>query len=166
MHRSRTIARNAPAGLCVSIVLQASHQCLADVEDENPCKRPRSAGEPCTAKRKIWAAADFQNFLARPNSRRPRKKEVRKRQASIYRGSPSDAVEYFLVSHVTGWAILGYPALELDTGIFLFCVFVRHSLAAKFKFEVKKKNAIPGKGAWCMQCLRILVWFSFGNSSA
>ena len=34
----------------------------------------RSAGEPCTVQRKIWAAADFQNFLARPNSRRSRKK--------------------------------------------------------------------------------------------
>ena len=26
MHRTRTIARNSPAGSCVSIVLQASHQ--------------------------------------------------------------------------------------------------------------------------------------------
>ena len=34
--------------------------------------KPRSAGEPCTVQRKIWAAADFQNFPARP--RRPRKK--------------------------------------------------------------------------------------------
>ena len=54
----------------------------------------------CTCREKIWAAADFQNFLARSNSRRPRKKEVRKRRASIYRTSPSDAVDYFLVSHV------------------------------------------------------------------
>ena len=73
--------------------------------------------------RKIWAAADFQNFFARPNTRRPRKKEARKRRASIYRTSPSDAVDYFLVSHVTGWPILGYLALELDTGIFPFVLF-------------------------------------------
>ena len=51
------------------------------------------------------------------------RKEVRKRRASIHRSSPSDAVEHFLVSHVTGWAILGYPALELDTGIFPFVFF-------------------------------------------
>ena len=51
------------------------------------------------------------------------KKEVRKRRASIHRSSPSDAVDYFLVSHVTGWAILGYPALELDNGIFPFVLF-------------------------------------------
>ena len=66
------------------------------------------------------------------------KKEVRKRRASIYRSSPSDAVEHFLVSHVTGWAILVYPALELDTGIFPFVLFL-DSLAAKFKFEFEKK---------------------------
>ena len=59
--------------------------------------------------RKIWAAADFQNFLARPNTRRPRKKEVRKRRASIYRTSPSDAVDYFLVSHViTGIVVIDF----------------------------------------------------------
>ena len=59
--------------------------------------------------RKIWVAADFQNFLARPNTRRPRKKEVGKRRASIYRarGSPSDAVDHFLVSHViTGIVVI------------------------------------------------------------
>ena len=76
------------------------------------------------------------------------KKEVRKRRASICRTSPLDAVDYFLVSHVTGWAILGYPALELDTGIFPIVFFFVLSLATKFKFEFEK-NAIPGKRAWC-----------------
>ena len=35
------------------------------------------------------------------------KKEVRKRRASIHRSSPSDAVDYFLVSDVTGWLFWG-----------------------------------------------------------
>ena len=98
--------------------------------------------------RKIWAAADFQNFLARPNSRRPRKKEVRKRRASIYRTSPSDAVEHFLVSHVTGWAILGYPGLELDTGIFPFVLFLDTVLPRSSNLNLKKK-CHTGKRAWC-----------------
>ena len=56
------------------------------------------------------------------------KKEVRKRRASIHRSSPSDAVDYFLVSDVTGWAFLGYPGLELDTGIFPFLLFLDTAL--------------------------------------
>ena len=69
----------------------------------------RSAGEPCTVQRKILAAADFQNFLARPTRVDQEKKEVRKRRASIYRGSPSDAVDYFLVLHViTGIVVIGF----------------------------------------------------------
>ena len=39
----------------------------------------RSAGEPLHSAEKNWAAADFQNFLARPNTRRPRKKGQRKK---------------------------------------------------------------------------------------
>ena len=123
-------------------------------------------GSLARVQRKIWTAADFQNFLARPNTRRPRKKkEVRKRRASIYRTSPSDAVDYFLVSHVTGWAILGYPALEFDTGIFPFVFFFGHSLAVKFKFEFEKKKCHTGKAS-LVQGVQILVWFSFGNSRA
>ena len=109
--------------------------------------------------RKIWAAADFQNFLARSNSRRPRKNEVRKRRASIYRTSPSDAVEHFLVSHVTGWAIWGHPGLELDTGIFPFVPFLDTVLPRSSNLSLKK-NVIPGKRAWCKafeSCL-VFVW--------
>ena len=35
---------------------------------------PTVSGEALRVQRKIWAAADFQNFLTRPNTRRPRKK--------------------------------------------------------------------------------------------
>ena len=80
------------------------------------------------------------------------------RRASIYRTSPSDAVEHFLVSHVTGWAILGYPGLELDTGIFPFVLFFGHSLAAKFKFEYEKKNAIPGSELGARRSCLVFVW--------
>ena len=76
------------------------------------------------------------------------KKEVRKRRASIYRTSPSDAVEHFLVSHVTGWAILGYPGLELDTGIFPFVLFLDTVLPPSSNLNLKKKCR-TGKRAWC-----------------
>ena len=113
--------------------------------------RPTVRGEPCACREKFGPRPIFKIFSLdqiRADLRRPRKKEVRKRRASIYRSSPSDAVEHFLVSHVTGWAILGYPALELDKGIFPLELFFGHSLAAKFKFECEK-NAIAGKRAWC-----------------
>ena len=35
---------------------------------------PTVSGGTLHMQRKIWAAADFQNFLTRPNTRRPRKK--------------------------------------------------------------------------------------------
>ena len=77
------------------------------------------------------------------------KKEVRKRRALIYRTSPSDTVEYFLVSHVTGWAILGYPGLELDTGIFHLCFFLDTALPRSSNLNLKKKCHTAGKRAWC-----------------
>ena len=103
------------------------------------CK-PRSAGEPCTCREKFGPRPIFKIFSLVQIRVDQEKKEVRKRRASIYRTSPSDAVEHFLVSHVTAWAILGYPAPELDTGIFPFVLFFGHSLATKFKFEFEKKN--------------------------
>ena len=132
--------------------------------------------------RKIWAAADFQNFLARLNTRRPRKKGGQETPSLDlqYRSSPSDAVYYFLVSHVTGWAILGYPVLELDTGIFPFVFFFGHSLAAKFKFEFEKnmpyRESEPGARrsnsclvfVWQLECLNgngSLRLFAGGRSS-
>ena len=130
------------------------------------CRWPRSAGEPCACREKFVPRPIFKIFLLDQIRVDQEKKEVRKRRASIYRCSPSDAVDYFLVSHVTGWAILGYPALELDTGIFplILCFFFVHSLAAKFKFEFKKK-CHTGKAS-LVQGVQVLVWFSFGNSSA
>ena len=90
---------------------------------EKPLGVPRSAGEPCAYREKFGPRPIFKIFSLDQVRVDQGKKEVRKRRASIYRTSPSDAVEHFLVSHVTGWAILGYPALELDTGIFPFVFF-------------------------------------------
>ena len=78
------------------------------------------------------------------------KMEVRKRRASIYRSSPSDAVEHFLVSHVTGWAICGISGSRIRHRDFPICVFFfGHSLAVNFKFEFEKKDALPDKRPWC-----------------
>ena len=93
----------------------------------------------CTCREIFGPRAIFKIFSLGQIRVDQEKKEVRKRRPSIYRSSPSDAVDYFLVSHVTGWAILGCPGLELDTGIFPFVFFFGHSLAAKFKFEFEKK---------------------------
>ena len=48
---------------------------------------------------KKFARADHHDILEKRRLDQE-KKEVRKRRASIYRTSPSDAVEHFLVSHV------------------------------------------------------------------
>ena len=47
--------------------------------------------------RKIWAAADFQ-YSSLDQIRVDHEKQVRKRRTSMYRSSPADAVEHFLVS--------------------------------------------------------------------
>ena len=60
----------------------------------------RSAGEPCTCSEKFWPRPIFKIFSLDQIRVDQEKKEVRKRRASIYRTSPSDAVEHFLVSHV------------------------------------------------------------------
>ena len=101
----------------------------------------RSAEElcACRAREKIGPRPIFKIFSLDQIRVDQEKKEVRKRRASIHRSSPSDAVEHFLVSHVTGWAILGYPALEIDTGIFPFVFFLDTVLPRKFKFEFEKK---------------------------
>ena len=61
---------------------------------------PRSAGEPCTCREKFGPRPIFKIFSLDQIRVDQEKKEVRKRRASIYRTSPSDAVEHFLVSHV------------------------------------------------------------------
>ena len=99
---------------------------------------PRSAGEPCTCREKFGARPIFKIFSLDQIRVDQEKKEVRKRRASIYRTSPSDAVEHFLVSHVTGWAILVYPALELDTGIFPFVLFLDTVLPRSSNLNLKK----------------------------
>ena len=81
--------------------------------DSDKLAHARSAqrGSLGRVQRKIWAAADFQNFVTRPKLIRAdqEKKEVRKRRASICRTSPSDAVDYFLVSHViTGIVVIEF----------------------------------------------------------
>ena len=118
---------------CPHIVRAVSHSTAAMVSRAaragSPSPGTRSAGKSrvyagasCTCREKFGPRPIFKIFsLGRVDQE---KKEVRKRRASIHRSSPSDAVDYFLVSHVTGWAILGYPALELDTGIFPFVLFL------------------------------------------
>ena len=50
----------------------------------------------------------FSKFSRSTKYAKTKKKEVRKRRASIYRSSPSDAVDYFQVSHV----IMGIVVIE------------------------------------------------------
>ena len=123
----------------------------------------RSAGEPCACREKFGPRPIFKIFLLDQIRVDQEKKEVRKRRASIHRSSPSDAVDYFLVSHVTGWAILGYPVLELDTGIFPFVFFLDTVLPRSSNLNLKK---MPYREIELVQGVQILVWFSFGNSSA
>ena len=103
----------------------------------------RSAGKPCTCREKFGPRPIFKIFSLDQIRVVQEKKEVRKRRASIYRTSPSDAVEHFLVSHVTSWAILVYPAPELDTGIFPFVLFLDTVLPRSSNLNLKKK-AIRG----------------------
>ena len=60
----------------------------------------RSAGKPCACREKFGPRPIFKIFSLDQIRVDQEKKEVRKRRASIYRTSPSDAVEHFLVSHV------------------------------------------------------------------
>ena len=111
--------------------------------------------------RKIWAAADHFKIFSLDQIRVDQEKEeVRKRRASIYRRSPSDAVEHFLVSHVTGWAILGYPAVELDTGIFPFVFFSDTVLPRSSNLNLKKKIPYRGSelGARRSNSCLVFVW--------
>ena len=59
MHRTCTIGRNSPAGSCVSIVLQASYQGVAGVE--NPWKRSRRTCERSVKFSHCWR--EYQHFL-------------------------------------------------------------------------------------------------------
>ena len=68
----------------------------------------RSAGEPCACREKFGPRPIFKIFSLDQLRVDQEKKEVRKRRASIYRSSPSDAVDYFLVSHV----IMGIVVIE------------------------------------------------------
>ena len=125
---------------------------------------PRSAGEPCACREKFGPRGPrpiFKIFSLDQIRVDQEKKEVRKRRASIYRTSSSDAVDYFLVSHVTGWAILGYPGLELDTGIFPFVLFSDTALPRSSNLNLKKKTC-TGKaslvqGVRIYSCL-VFVW--------
>ena len=119
----------------------------------------RSAGEPCTWREKFGPRPIFKIFSLDQIRVDQEKKEVRKRRASIYRTSPSDAVEHFLVSHVIGWAILEYPGLELDTGIFPFVLFLDTVLPRSSNLNLKK-NVIPGSelGARRSNSCLVFVW--------
>ena len=64
------------------------------------CTVSAAAGEPCTCREKFGPRPIFKIFSLDQIRVDQEKKEVRKRRASIYRTSPSDAVEHFLVSHV------------------------------------------------------------------
>ena len=69
---------------------------------------PRSAGEPCTCREKFGPRPIFKIFSLDQIRVDQEKKEVRKRRVSIYRTSPSDVVDHFLVSHV----IMGIAVIE------------------------------------------------------
>ena len=107
---------------------------------------PRSAAEPCPCGEKFGPRPIFKIFSLDQIRVDQEKKEVRKRRASSHRSSLSDAVDYFLVSHVTGWAILGYLALELDTGIFPFVFFLDTVLPRSSNLNLKKK-CLTGKAS-------------------
>ena len=51
-----------------------SRRCERALTTSLSCGGTTVSGGALRVQRKIWAAADFQNFLARPNTRRPRKK--------------------------------------------------------------------------------------------
>ena len=122
---------------------------------------PRSAGEqPCACREKFGPRPIFKIFSLDQIRVDQEKKEVRKRRASIYRTSPSDAVEHFLVSPVTGWAILGYPALELHTGIFPFVFFLDTVLPRSSNLNLKK-NCHTGKAS-LVQGVRIDLIRNYG----
>ena len=122
----------------------------------------QSAGEPCACREKFGPRPIFKIFSLGQICVDQEKKEVRKRRASIHRSSPSDAVDYFLVSHVTGWAILGYPALELDTGIFPFVFFLDRVLPRSSNLILKKKchtgkaSLVQGVRVWFRLATRLL----------
>ena len=70
---------------------------------------PRSAGEPCACREKFGPLPIFKIFSLDQIRADQEKKEVRKCRASIYRTSPLDAVEHFLVSHViTGIVVIEF----------------------------------------------------------
>ena len=78
----------------------AFYSSLPQTAREHPGSRPRSAGEPCTCREKFAPRPIFKIFSLDQIRVDQEKTEVRKRRPSIYRTSPSDAVEHFLVSHV------------------------------------------------------------------
>ena len=74
--------------------------------------RSAGPGEPCACcacREKFGPRPIFKIFSLDQIRVDQEKKEVRKRRASIYRTSPSDAVDYFLVSHViTGIVVIEF----------------------------------------------------------
>ena len=75
----------------------------------NKLEVTRSAGEPCACREKFGPRPIFKIFSLDQIRADQEKKEVRKRRASTYRTSPSDAVDYFLVSHViTGIVVIEF----------------------------------------------------------
>ena len=129
------------SGLCVPRIENEQQSTVGEVSQSlKVMALARSAGEPCACREKFGPRPIFKIFALDQIRVDQEKKEVRKRRASIYRTSPSDAVEHFLVSHVTGWAILGYPALKLDTGIFPFVFFFLDTvLPRSSNLNLKKK---------------------------
>ena len=132
--------------------------------------------------RKIWAAADFQNFLARPNTRRPRKKR------RLVNAEPRSTEPRRQMLLTTSWSqtsqaglFWGYPGLELDTGIFPFVFFLDTALPRSSNLILKKKmpyresQSEPGARrsnsclvfVWQLECLngnRPLRLFTGGTS--
>ena len=114
--------------------------------------KTRSAGEPCAYKRlqrKIWAAADFQNFLTRPNTRRPRKK---RRLGNAEPRSTEPRRQMLLNtswSHTSQPGLFGISGSRIRHRDFPICVFFWTQSCREVQIWIWKKKAIPGKRAWC-----------------
>ena len=91
-------------------------------------KRRTVSGGALHMQRKVWAAADFQNFLARPNTRRPRKK----RRLGNAEPRSTEANRQMLLntsrSHTSQAALFGVSGSRIRHSDFPICVFFGHSL--------------------------------------
>ena len=81
MRHSADMERSVPKGQMHRVILiKQIHTVTSNIlfEQRRFClgslARFTVSGGALRTQRKIWAAADFQNFLTRPNTRRPRKK--------------------------------------------------------------------------------------------